>query len=134
MSKLENKLRHLDFIQLTITRMAANSFFLKAWAVTLVAALFALIAKDVNHRYALVALVPVILFWILDAYYLRQEKLYRLLYDDVRSRDEDKIDFSLHTAEYVKDAPTWFDVMFTKTLFLFYGVLLILVIILYGVI
>lgn len=134
MSSLEKKLKHLDFIQLTITRMAANSFLLKAWSVTLVAALFALVAKNTGHKYAAISFVPVLLFWILDAYYLRQEKLYRKLYDDIRKRDESDIDFSLNTADYIQYVPSWAGVMFTKTLLLFYGVLLIMVIILYGVI
>jgi hypothetical protein len=34
--------KHLEFIQNAITRMATNSFWLKGWAVTLVAATFAL--------------------------------------------------------------------------------------------
>ena len=36
------KLKHLEFIQGIITRMANNSFMLKGWAVTLVAGIFAL--------------------------------------------------------------------------------------------
>ena len=40
--------------------------------------------------------MPVIVFWGLDAYYLLQEKLYRLLYDKVRQTEEDNIDFSLN--------------------------------------
>lgn len=42
---MENKLKHLDFLQLVITRMNVNSFSLKGWAVTLVSALFAFAAK-----------------------------------------------------------------------------------------
>ncbi|SDX73720.1 hypothetical protein [Salimicrobium album] len=35
----EEKIRHLEMIQPIISRMAANSFYLKGWAVTLVTAL-----------------------------------------------------------------------------------------------
>lgn len=42
---MEKKLKHLDFLQLVITRMNVNSFFLKGWSVTLVAALFAFATK-----------------------------------------------------------------------------------------
>lgn len=76
----DDHVRHLDFIQLTITRMAANSFLLKGWAVTLVAALFALAAADSERRFVLVAYLPITVFWLLDGFYLSQERKYRGLY------------------------------------------------------
>ncbi len=51
---MENKIKHLEFIQIVITRMNVNSFFLRGWSVTLVAALFALAAKDFNMRRTLI--------------------------------------------------------------------------------
>lgn len=92
---MEDKRKHLELVQCVINRMASNSFMLKGWAVTLVAGIFALAEKDADKLYFLVAYVPIIIFWGLDAYYLFQERLYRSLYDKVRQTDEDKIDFSL---------------------------------------
>lgn len=92
---MDKKLKHLELVQGVISRMASNSFMLKGWAVTLVAGIFALAGKDTDKLYFLVAYVPVIVFWGLDAYYLLQERLYRSLYDKVRKTEEDKIDFSL---------------------------------------
>ena len=46
---MENKQKHLEFIQTTINRIAGNCFLLKGWAITLVAALFALSAKDAGR-------------------------------------------------------------------------------------
>lgn len=92
---MENKIRHLEMIQGVINRMAANSFSLKGWAVTLVAGIFVLAGKDTDKLYFLVAYIPVIVFWGLDAYYLLQERLYRSLYEKVRLTDENNIDFSL---------------------------------------
>lgn len=43
---MENKQKHLEFIQMAINRMASNLFLLKGWTVALIAALFALAAKD----------------------------------------------------------------------------------------
>ena len=91
----ENKIRHLEMIQGIINRMASNSFMLKGWAVTLVAGVFALAAKDTDKLYFLVAYIPVIIFWGLDSYYLLQERLYRDLYKKVCSIDEKDINFSL---------------------------------------
>ena len=48
---MEQKLKHLEFIQNVINRMNSNSFLIKGWAVTLIAAIFALAAKDSNFQY-----------------------------------------------------------------------------------
>lgn len=95
----ESKIRHLEMIQGIINRMASNSFMLKGWAVTLVAGVFALAAKDTDKLYFLVAYIPIIIFWGLDSYYLLQERLYRSLYDKVRMTDESSIDFSLKASK-----------------------------------
>lgn len=92
---MENKRKHLELIQNVVSRMASNSFMLKGWAVTLVAGIFVLAGKDTDKLYFLVAYIPVIVFWGLDANYLLQERLYRSLYDKVRHTDENNIDFSL---------------------------------------
>ena len=92
---MDKKLKHLEMVQGVINRMASNSFMLKGWTVTLVAGIFALAGKDTDKLYFLVSYVPVIIFWGLDAYYLLQERLYRLLYDKVRHTEECNIDFSL---------------------------------------
>ena len=92
---MESKLKHLELVQAVISRMANNSFMLKGWAVTLISGIFVLSGKDTDKLYFLVAYIPIIIFWGLDAYYLLQERLYRSLYDKVRQVDEDNIDFSL---------------------------------------
>jgi hypothetical protein len=76
-----DRVKHLELIQGIVNRLAGNSFSIKGWSITLVAALFALAAKDANPFYAAVALLPALFFWGLDAYYLRQERLYRGLYN-----------------------------------------------------
>ena len=80
----ETKIAHLQMIQAVITRMAENSFMAKGWTVTLVTALFALAAVDANRFFVYVAYLPAVMFWALDAYFLRQERLFRKLYDQVR--------------------------------------------------
>lgn len=117
-----NKIKHLELIQGVISRMASNSFMLKGWAVTLVAGIFALAAKDTDKLYFLVAYVPVIVFWGLDSYYLLQERLYRSLYDKVRVTDEEKIDFSLKATskEFKSDKNCYISCLLSNTEFWFY--------------
>ena len=67
---MEKRHKHLEFIQIIITRMAVNSFLLKGWTITLIAGAFALSTKDSDHRYIVIAYFPIVIFWILDAYYL----------------------------------------------------------------
>lgn len=77
--------KHLQFVQKVIARLAGHSFTLKGWSITLTAALLGVAAKEGGYVFALVALVPATVFWSLDAYYLRLERQYRSLYDDVRT-------------------------------------------------
>jgi len=72
---MSSKERHLRMIQAVIKRMAANSFWLKGWSVTLVSALFVVDVKDIEARVIWVALLPALCFWGLDGYYLWQERL-----------------------------------------------------------
>ena len=55
---MENKVAHLEMIQVIITRMASNSFLINGWSVTLVAALFALAAANTNERFVYLAYFP----------------------------------------------------------------------------
>lgn len=118
---MENKRKHLEFIQGAINRMAGNLFFLRGWTITLIAALFAFFVKDANTDFIFIVYFPVIIFWILDGYFLSQERLFRALYNHVRKLDEKKIDFSMDTREYSEDKRnSWLYSMFSSTLLFFY--------------
>jgi hypothetical protein len=114
-----NKIKHLEMIQLIINRMASNSFLVKAWCVTLVAAILTLSAKDSDKRFIAVAYYPVLMFWILDGYFLHQERLFRKLYDFVLTQPEESVNFSMDTKSF-REKVTWTAATFSKTLLLFY--------------
>lgn len=72
-------------IQGVIERHARDSFLLKGWSLTLVAAVFLLAVRGEEPRLALaVGLIPALMFWGLDAYYLQHERAYRALFNHVR--------------------------------------------------
>lgn len=121
---MDSKLKHLEFIQSVITRMNSNSFLIKGWMITLVSALFALAAKDANIHYVLITYIVTPIFWFLDGFFLSQERQYRELYDVVRQKALDTIDFSMNASIYNKERNTWFRSIFSKTLFPFYGITL----------
>jgi len=95
-----DRLQHLGLLQPVVSRLAANSFAFKGWSVTVTAALLGLAAKDSNAGFAIVAFYPALAFWGLDAYYLRQERRFRALYDAVR--------LDMKVTPYAMD-PTGFD-------------------------
>lgn len=123
---MENKLRHLEFIQQAINRMASNLFLLKGWTVTLIAAMFALAAKESRDLYFLLAYFPTVMFWLLDGYFLSQERRFRSLYDHVRKLQESAIDFSMDTQPFKESPPRnrWSRALLSPTLLIYYGVLL----------
>jgi hypothetical protein len=118
---LEAKLKHLEMVQSVINRMAGNSFLIKGWSVTLTSALFALAAKDSNSFFVYLAYFPCVTFWSLDGYFLRQERLYRKLYQVVAKKKIDDIDFSMNADVYEDKVDSWFSTCFSITLKIFHG-------------
>ena len=119
------KIRYLEFIQKVITRMNTNSFLIKGWMITLVSALFALAAKDADIRYVIVIYISVIAFWLLDAFYLSQERQYRDLYKHALSQDE--VDFSMDASGYNTGKNTWLSTLISKTLLVLYPPIILII-------
>ena len=72
---------HLTTMQGVIQRMAENSRSCKVWCITLVSAMLILITRTGESWHALIALVPAVLFLVLDIYYLALERGFRHSYD-----------------------------------------------------
>ena len=74
--------KEIDLIQACITRMAQNSFVIKGWFVSIYAVILALLPERVNMFLLCISLVAVnVIFWYLDGFFLRTEKIYRKIYD-----------------------------------------------------
>jgi len=76
---------YFTMIQNVITRLAQNSFKIKAWYTTIFVAIIVLTFSYLNFIIKLI-IYPIllmigILFWFLDSYYLQQERLFRRLYN-----------------------------------------------------
>jgi hypothetical protein len=128
----EDQRKHLEFTQQIIARMGNNSFALKGWSVTVLAALFALAADRANRTILGVAVLPVVLFWLLDAYFLAQERVYRRLYDALRTLSSKQWEelggnrYSLKPQDYGLDPESIFlKVMWRPTLVGLYVALLV---------
>ncbi|MGH3088963.1 MAG: hypothetical protein ACRDSJ_16805 [Rubrobacteraceae bacterium] len=120
--------KHLEFIQNAITRMARNSFLLKGWSLTLVAAAFALTINTPSVLLGLIALFPALAFWGLDAFYLRQERLFRRLYEEVSANPDVVGAFSMKTGEYENSVQSWLRTAFSYSILGFHGVVVTVVV------
>ena len=119
--------KEVEFIQNIINRMAHNSFLIKGWTVTLVA--ITLLLRGIPHQ-VFIAFIPLIVFWFLDAYYLQQERLYRLLYDwvrDNRMKTEEHL-LDMNAYRFSEQVHSRLRIMTSSTLFPFYGSISLLVI------
>ncbi|MBK7844140.1 MAG: hypothetical protein IPJ71_10665 [Bdellovibrionales bacterium] len=118
---MDTKIKHLEMIQVVVNRMAGNSFLIKGWAVTLVSAIFALAASGSKFEFILICYFALPIFWMLDSYYLHQERAYRGLYESVRTKKESEVDFSMGASAFESGQNSWASSLFSKTLLIFYG-------------
>ena len=94
------KIKHLEFIQNIIDRHNRNSFQIKFGTITIISALLAIYADKGDVQYILLCIVPLLGGCILDSIYLRYEKCFRDLYNDVRA--DKVIDYDLSIDDYKK--------------------------------
>ena len=85
---------YLQMIQATIDRMSTSSAIFKGFSATIVAGISAISFSEINQWVLFLSFIPVLCFLILDVYYLRLERRYRFLYEQVRNGNKE-IDFDL---------------------------------------
>ena len=125
--------KELDLIQDCISRMARNSFMLKGWAITVVVITWAIIGtENWGSLSILLLLVPTIMFWSLDAFFLLTEKRYRKLYEWVISERLEKKSnaylYNLNPLRFKEAAGPGWKCFLSKTLLPFYGALVLIII------
>lgn len=73
--------KHLDHIQAIIVRHNSNSFMIKGWTITICTAILAIAGTWKEPLLSLIALVPIIVFWVLDSFFLANERCFVSLYN-----------------------------------------------------
>jgi hypothetical protein len=121
---MEAKLKHLEFIQAAIGRMATNSSLFKGWAVTIAAALAAFAAVNTKAAVLAIAFISTLMFWALDGYYLWLERGFVDLHKAVAAKSEADIDFSM-AVDKAHAARRWLRACWRPHLWLFYGTILV---------
>lgn len=81
------RIKHLELIQAVVARLGSNGFLVKGWTVTVASAFFGFAVTSGNSLLSVTAVIPTALFWGLDAYFLRCERLFRELYARVAAHD-----------------------------------------------
>ncbi len=122
---MESKHKHLELIQTIIERLSNHSFQLKRWSVIVSAAILSLESKQGTEKAIFISFIPVILFWVLDGFYLFKERLFRSLFNYVRKLPEIDIDFNMDTDNFYGGKNSWISTIFSKTLVIFYISLII---------
>jgi histidine triad (HIT) family protein len=81
----EDRRQHLSFIQAVITRMSQASSSSKSWLLPIVTLTYGYAITQKSWPVALLGIIAVLVFGMLDANYLKQERAFRKLYDQVAS-------------------------------------------------
>lgn len=96
----DDERQYIEMLQGNIERMAGNSSNCKSWMVTIVSALMALQCTiNALNGWILLGILPILLFWYLDVYYLHLERgmrnLETVFLNMFRDEDFEKYDKNL---------------------------------------
>lgn len=91
----EQRIKHLELIQAVIARLGNDSFLVKGWAVTVTGVFLGFAVSSQDEWLAVISIVPIFSFSLLDGYYLKTERLFRILYERVRSGASDVVPFGM---------------------------------------
>lgn len=127
--QIDLAIEELKMVQDIIKRMAGNSFLLKGWTVTLVVATFLFKLETKVWYHFLLAIIPTLFFWYLDAFFLRQERMYRKLHDwikDNRVTTNDSL-FDMNATRFSDQVDSTLNTATSSTIFWFYFSIMVLV-------
>ena len=122
----QDELKHMDYIQSAISRIASNQFQIKGWAITLGTAILTLFANSLNNPdgpnayFLLIAIFPMLLFWIIDAKFLSTERRLRRIYMDIAEHKADIRPFDMPTGKYHSGYYSFFSALFSLNNILVY--------------
>lgn len=118
---MEEKIHNHMMVEDIINRLAITSIILKAAVLVFAAILISGCFINADNSHFHVASAMIVVVWVLDAYYLKTERGFRLLLGDYNFNSH------LTTMERVSPMPTKLrDAMFSKTMVWYYVPLLVL--------
>lgn len=125
----DGKKEYMQMLQELICRMSTISAIFKGFAATIVAGISAISYSSTNIWILALSFLPVLSFAVLDVYYLKLERKFRFLFDQVRM-DKHEIDFSMKLTNDPLEiisakARTW-DCIKSPSIYLFYPLMLLI--------
>ena len=136
-------LKEIDLLEKCIERMAKNSFEIRKWTVGIISIISGIASSSEKRSVMILCFVIICIFWYLDAYYLRYERMYVNKYNWIvnnRTNENLKGLMDLNPRnQYVYNANEVYNqkkfsiwtIMMSVTLKYFYGVLLVGIIFVY---
>ena len=127
----DGKKEYLQMLQEPICRMSTISAIFKGFAATIVAGISAISYSSTNIWILGLSFLPVLVFDVLDIYYLKLERKFRFLFDQVRL-DEHEIDFSMKLTndpvEIIRAIARTWDCIKSPSIYLFYPLMLLVLV------
>ena len=128
----EDKRAYLQMLQEPICRMSTISAIFKGFAATIVAGISAISYASTNIWVLGLSFLPVLAFAVLDVYYLKLERKFRFLFEQVRMHKHE-IDFSMKlTNDPLENisakARTW-DCIKSPSIYLFYPLMIAILVV-----
>lgn len=125
----DGKKEYLQMLQEPICRMSTISAIFKGFAATIVAGISVISYASTNAWILGLSFLPVLAFSVLDIYYLKLERKFRFLFEQVRL-DKHEIDFSMKLTNDPLEiisarARTW-DCIKSPSIYLFYPLMLLI--------
>jgi hypothetical protein len=121
------RVKHLEMVQAVIARVAGQSATLKNYCITVTTAVCGLAVSLQRPCVALLALLPVTIFALLDAQYLRLERRFRGLFNEVRMQRWSAVP-SFEISAQAAPASSYWGALFSWSIFMFYTPLAIAVV------
>lgn len=123
----QEKCQYLQMLQEPICRMSTISAIFKGFAATIVAGISIISYETTNIWILALSFLPVLAFTIMDIYYLKLERKFRFLFEQVRN-DQHPIDFSMKLTNDPLEiisakARTW-DCLKSPSIYLFYPLMI----------
>lgn len=133
--------KHLEFIQNNIDRMSKCSFQIKTWTITIFSAVLALYASTFDNTNGgkniifFLSVIPVLLLWILDSFYLQRERKFVGIYNDASnvSKESEKktlLLYEMPLKKYRQGKYSYFRALFSITEIIIYLTIIVILLLL----
>lgn len=124
----DGKIEYLEMIQEPICRMSTMSAIFKGFSATIVAGISAISYSTVNIYILLLSFFPILAFVAIDIYYLKLERKFRFLFEQVRTGTH-PIDFSMELTkdpgEILRAKARIWDCIKSPSIYIFYPLILL---------